>query len=187
MKRQIVVLLVALMLTGCAALQDVWDMIPIPGVDPKPDPEEVVDELPPGITWADIEFNGASDCSAWKITAKIKNANRGHVTSWQNDGEQPVWASKQLGSAKCTGTLWLITPKDGKYYAIATEWLKHGQTVQANKIYKSDRGNKRVWSSPLKDWEIPYDNDCWLFKTRLHWHGLEMGPDERSNVVEVKK
>jgi hypothetical protein len=165
--------------TGAAVEKKVTDPAQLPADETEP-----VEELP--FTWGQVHWvSGDDSVGDWAITVNIAGASIGGSTvSWQYSIPPGNWAQTGRISGDpnaCVGWVALI---DGAWYGAIGEWLLPGMTWQTHHVFTSDRGNKRMFSSPLSDYEPTSGQVFYLFVCGLNWSG-QHNVKERSNLVPV--
>lgn len=141
------------------------------------DKQEATEELPWG-TWDRLNYLGMEPIDDAPVVIKIMNVRIGARTTWDQDVD-PDWPQHTGIHNDPNAVLNLAFEHDGQWYMTPTEWLLEGMHHQENKIYRSDRGNKKLWADPFKDHEIEPGTRCALVIT--HGWGSARGRG-RSNA-----
>ena len=210
MKRIPLALLSLILLSGCAyipkskwrdarkAKESLKNIIPsqesfydIFGRPRKDDNTGSTEELP--FEWSNVDWisSGSENVGDWPVTIGISvgSISQGDSVSWgymTSEGHDRIKAYPKTQAIHnnpnaCIG--W-VTEIDGQWYGGIGEWLLAGQTVQSKKLFKSDRGNKRVFQSPLKDFEPKEGQVFYLFVCGLNWNN-QRNVKERSTLLAM--
>jgi hypothetical protein len=144
----------------------------------------VVEILP--FTWDQVDWvSGDDSVGDWAITVEIAGASIGGSTvSWQYSIPPGDWARTGRISGDPNACVGWVAQIGGRWYGAIGEWLLPGMTWQTHHVFESDRGNKRMFDSPLSDYKPTSGQVFYLFVCGLNWSG-QHNVKERSNLVPV--
>ena len=160
---------------------------------PAPAPEPPPPPPPPPNRDGDYPFDlhkvkwvcGNTSVADWPVTVVIGSASVGRAVTWSYDIAPGNWPRTSRIKNDPNACLGWVTKVNGQWYGAIAEWLLPGQTQQSRIIFQSDRGNKKLFHEPLRDFEAQSGQTFYLFMCGLNMSGL-YNVHERSNLVAVK-
>lgn len=132
------------------------------------------------ITW----YSGNEPIDDWAETVKITSVNIGRTVSWAYEIAPGNWRRTNRIHNDPNACIGWTTEIDGEMCGVIAEWLLPGQTAQARKIFKSDRGNMHAFNGKLKNFKPKSGQVFHVFVCGLNWRGVT-NVKERSNAVKV--
>jgi hypothetical protein len=148
--------------------------------DSTPTPETSGPIAGPSLKW----YSGDKPIEKWKETVRIKSATIGRTVSWEYETPPGPWKRTKKIKNHPNACIGWTTEIEGEQCGVIAEWLLPGQNVQARKIFKSDRGNKKVFKGKLRNFEPKSGQVFHIFVCGLNWAG-QANVQERSNAVKV--
>lgn len=130
--------------------------------------------------------NGNSSIAGWEQTVSISSASiSGNIVQWTYEtGPGSHWTSTSRIHGNPNAVVGWVANIDGTWYGAIGEWLPPGLTWQQTLMFKSDRGNTRLFGAPLQNYEPTSGQVFYIFVCGLNMGGLS-NVQERSNLVRV--
>ncbi|MFC1746193.1 DUF4214 domain-containing protein [Candidatus Riflebacteria bacterium] len=134
-----------------------------------------------GVTWV----SGDTPISNWPVKVIINSASvSGGTVSWSYGTPPQNWPTTNRIANSPNACIGWITNVNGRWYGAIAEWLLPGMTVQSKILFNSDRGNKKMFHAPLRDFKARKGQVFYLFVCGMNWVGVS-NVRERSNLVRV--
>ncbi len=144
----------------------------------EPDPEaDLPADLPESVTWLH------HDISAWPVTASLEASIEPALIRLSYDKARawPVAKTKASDGGDLVGNCWVLIEQDGQWYAVAWDWMRHGQTAKPR---SSLRGSDNHMPGALSSFS-PQSGARYGFVVSTPARGQERTSNERSNVSWV--
>ena len=153
--------------------------------------EQPGEDLP--FEWSEVKWcsSGSENVGTWPITLHIVSGDisSGDRVTWAyrdaaEVAHQASWRRTKRIHREPNGCVGWVAQINGKWYGVIGEWILPGQQVQSKKMFKSDRGNKRVFEEPLKDYVPEKGQVIYFFACGLDWRLLR-NVQERSTLFKM--
>jgi hypothetical protein len=202
--RYAVILVVGLMMAGCASTRERIDGLSeyyeekkgmLDKLNPfKPDnpaPEPFTEDLP--FAWTQVEKCGGDRLVGdWPVTLKIHTFVIGRNVTWNYDAESLARVKSWKGTGRISKDPnavigGIVEWEPGRFCQWVGEWLPPGYQLQTRKIFECCRTHggktKHFFSGPMKHATIDdfKGKRVWLFTSGLNWKG-QANVQERSNM-----
>jgi hypothetical protein len=139
------------------------------------------------IPWDSVQWvNGNGTVAGWAETVNIDSASiAGGIVQWSYATAPGAhWTGTPSIHGDPIGMVGWVAEIDGTWYGAMGEWLTPGLTWQQTIMFKSDRGNTRLFGPPLQNY-VPASGQVFhIFVCGLNFAGLS-NVQERSNLVRV--
>ena len=190
--RKVILGIVLICLTGCVSLDMIKGVIPVwGGGSDKEDVEEFKEDLP--FEWSEVKWcsSGSDNVGDWPVTLHIVSGDisRGDRVTWAyrdaaEVAHQASWRRTKRIHREPNGCVGWVAQINGKWYGAIGEWLLPRQTWQSKKMFKSDRGNTRMFQSPLRDY-VPERGQVFYFFVCGLDRNLLRNVQERSTLFKM--
>jgi hypothetical protein len=154
----------------------------LPGSDEpeQPDaPEQppTSDEFPAGTRWLHTDISG------WPITTTLTASIEGGSIHLRYDkaGTWPVLNLRAGNGGPLVGNVWALIRHEGRYYAVAWDWMRQGQQSKGRSLFRGSDGHM---PAPLHNF-TPRSGETYHFFVSTAARGTERSTNERSNLSRV--